>query len=302
MCTLIYKRTHTGDPDPEGRFGIHGCMGRVRTWGFEAVIGVGGIGAEPRSYGLDQKVNWIGIGPRKRAGADERGPVVTFEHFLLFGREGRDGPSFRDLAPRLADRIYSTNVRVLMDRLDEGERSEVERVLDLAKGAPPSAADGPASATVPENARPENGPGSRSRVVRADQFWALPIEPAKESRSGEKAWQNSAPLEVSVAAREPAPGVEDGPGHPIGSVTKLPDRNTPSQPAAAAWLSADDHIARFMLHAPRVGILGPTSLDDRLELHHLVHPVEADNRIDEPVLAGSHGPKAAVEDDEIVPA
>ena len=39
MRTLIYKRTHPGDPGPEGQFGIHGCMGQVRTWGFEAVVG-----------------------------------------------------------------------------------------------------------------------------------------------------------------------------------------------------------------------------------------------------------------------
>jgi len=23
--TLVYKRTHSGDPDPAGRFGIHDC-------------------------------------------------------------------------------------------------------------------------------------------------------------------------------------------------------------------------------------------------------------------------------------
>jgi hypothetical protein len=30
MRTLIYKRTHTGDPDANGCFGIYDCMGRVR--------------------------------------------------------------------------------------------------------------------------------------------------------------------------------------------------------------------------------------------------------------------------------
>jgi hypothetical protein len=69
MRSLIYKRTHPGDPDAEGRFGIHGCTGQVRAWRFEAVIGIGGTGPEPRSYGLAGKVNWIRIGPHKRAGA-----------------------------------------------------------------------------------------------------------------------------------------------------------------------------------------------------------------------------------------
>jgi hypothetical protein len=39
---LIYKRTHTGDPTPEGVFGLSDCMGRVRAREYEAVIGVGG--------------------------------------------------------------------------------------------------------------------------------------------------------------------------------------------------------------------------------------------------------------------
>ncbi len=40
MRTLIYKRTHSGDPDPEtGVFGNHDCMGRVKDWQFDAVIG-----------------------------------------------------------------------------------------------------------------------------------------------------------------------------------------------------------------------------------------------------------------------
>jgi hypothetical protein len=86
-------------------------MGRVRTWGFQAVIGVGGTGAEPRSHGLDGKVNWIGIGPHKMSATGKRGPVVTFDHFLFFGSQG---PDFEDLAPQLAERIYAKNVRVLL--------------------------------------------------------------------------------------------------------------------------------------------------------------------------------------------
>lgn len=148
MRTLIYKRTHTGDPDPEGRFGIHGCMGRVRTWGFEAVIGIGGIGPEPERNELARKVNWIGIGPRRTGAIDKRGfPVIAFEHFKLLESDGRE---LRELAPRLTDRIYSKNVRVIMDDLDEQERAEVERVLDLARDAPPSTGAGSAPATVSE--------------------------------------------------------------------------------------------------------------------------------------------------------
>ena len=53
MRTLIYKRTHSGDPDPEsGVFGNNDCMGRVKGWQYDAVIGIGGIGQEPTRYGI----------------------------------------------------------------------------------------------------------------------------------------------------------------------------------------------------------------------------------------------------------
>jgi hypothetical protein len=39
MRILTYKRTHVGDPDQDGRFGIYDCMGRVRNYPFDAVIG-----------------------------------------------------------------------------------------------------------------------------------------------------------------------------------------------------------------------------------------------------------------------
>ena len=64
--TLVYKRTHPGDPNKRGHFGNEDCMGRVRSWDFDAVIGVGGIGSESSSHGLDYKINWVGIGARKR--------------------------------------------------------------------------------------------------------------------------------------------------------------------------------------------------------------------------------------------
>ena len=149
MRTLIYKRTHPGDPDAPGRFGINDCMGRVRKWEFEAVIGVGGIGAEPRKHELARKVNWIGIGPRKGV-ARKRGPVITFEHFLLFGCNGSDGPSFEELAQQLAARMYSKNVRFLVHGLSSGEKGELRILLDLARDAPASSARGAGRVTSSE--------------------------------------------------------------------------------------------------------------------------------------------------------
>lgn len=85
MRALIYKRTHTGDPDRFGRFGINDCMGGIRNLRFDAVISVGGIGAEPQSFGIAQKLTWIGIGPRRSsAGSGRRGDIITFDRSYNF--------------------------------------------------------------------------------------------------------------------------------------------------------------------------------------------------------------------------
>ncbi len=131
MRTLVYKRTHDGDPDEQGCFGINGCMGRVRGRSYDAVIGVGGIGAEPQREGIAAKLTWVGIGPHKTEGPE---PLVTFDHYLFFGPKGRP---IRTLAPTLSEHIYGRNVRTLMT-FTEQEQAEVDRILAMAKDAPPS--------------------------------------------------------------------------------------------------------------------------------------------------------------------
>jgi hypothetical protein len=130
-------QTDSGDPDAAGRFGIHGCMGRVRGWSFGAVIGVGGIGPEPTQYGIDGRVTRIGIGPHRARAKDPRGPLVTFEHFVLFDERG---PLLHEHAPRLAKRMYEGRVRVLLHPTAE-EAREIARLLRLALNPPPSSAD-----------------------------------------------------------------------------------------------------------------------------------------------------------------
>jgi hypothetical protein len=152
--TLIYKRTHNSDPDASGQFGICDCLGRVRRWDFDAVVGVGGLSPEARLNKLDGKVNWIGIGAHRQVVAGKRGPIVTFDHFEFYGS---DGPDFKRLAPVLAERIYSRNVRVLMNGLSSTEQREVERILRRARNAPPSpcrqpAKNGERKACVPRKA------------------------------------------------------------------------------------------------------------------------------------------------------
>jgi hypothetical protein len=144
MRTLIYKRTHSGDPDPKtGVFGNHDCMGEVRDWPFDAVIGVGGVGQEPQSHHIAGKLTWIGIGPQA-IDHTGRGPRLIFHHFWY---RGEDGPLLQTNYPALASRMYDKNVRVLMHSPSSSERiaaldRDVREILRLAMDASPS--NGPA--------------------------------------------------------------------------------------------------------------------------------------------------------------
>ncbi len=142
MRTLVYKRTHNGDPSTEGEFGCNGCMGRVRSWDYEAVIGVGGQSDEPEKEGIALKLTWIGIGPHKTSVHGMDDPIVTFDHFLYYGTEG---PELRSLAPHLADLMYVKKARNVMS-FNTDEQADVDKLLALAKDSDPSRA----IATAPE--------------------------------------------------------------------------------------------------------------------------------------------------------
>jgi hypothetical protein len=132
--TLIYKRTHSGDPDPKtGVFGNNNCMKQVRGWSFDAVIGVGGIGRESQKNCIARKLTWIGIGSHRSI--DQRCPLVTFDHFLYYGEHG---PLLEVLAPNLAKHIYDGKVRMMIDSLSNEEHLEVETILNLAMHSPSS--------------------------------------------------------------------------------------------------------------------------------------------------------------------
>lgn len=135
MRVLIYKRTHSGDPDPvTGVFGNNHCMGRVRGWVFDAVIGVGGIGTYAQAENIAGLLTWIGIGAHKTGNL--RTPQVTFDHFWY---RGDRVPRLDQIAPILANHIYGRNVRVVTSSsLTAAETAEVEKILALARKAPPS--------------------------------------------------------------------------------------------------------------------------------------------------------------------
>jgi hypothetical protein len=136
---LIYKRTHEGDPSCDGCFGVADCMGRVRGYSFESVIGVGGVNAE----GMAFKVSWIGIGARARPTAPSsgcRGPTMTFDHFCHFKESG---VSVVKMAPALAERLYGGRARFLiLDDPDAPEFHGALKILALAIKAPPSRCGG----------------------------------------------------------------------------------------------------------------------------------------------------------------
>lgn len=158
MRVLVYKRTHSGDPDSRGRFGIHGCMGRVRSWTFDAVIGFGGIGAQASANGLARKITWVGIGPHRALGPDPRGPLVTFDDFKHFGA---DGPDAFTLAPALAARIYRDNVRAQVRGFTAREQREIKRILTFAKRSRGS----PTHAKEPPPAECSSCPPTRRRGI-----------------------------------------------------------------------------------------------------------------------------------------
>lgn len=125
MRTLVYKMTHLGDPgEKTGVWGDRACMGRVRGYKYDAVIGVGGISAYD---GIARKLVWVGIGPLIESDTPE--PRVMFEHFLY---KGEEGPLLKDKAPQLAKHMYDRGARLLLNP-SETERQEIESILRMAR-------------------------------------------------------------------------------------------------------------------------------------------------------------------------
>ena len=122
LKVLIYRRTQTYDPCQCGIFGIYDCMGNVRSWNYNAVIGIGAKDAEDDN--ISYKLTWVGINAHKQnsltigvnkkckykrcKGVDIkyqfRGPLVTFKHFYLMNEKG---PMLSDCAPLLYQHMFA---------------------------------------------------------------------------------------------------------------------------------------------------------------------------------------------------
>ncbi len=136
MRTLVYKQTHSDDPDDSGQWGVYDCMRSVRAWDYEAVIGVGGLGELATKWDIACKLTWVGIGPRKLEVQGMVGPLVTFDHFWY---KGANGPESRQEAPRLAELMYEGGARTVMNFTDEVQ-AEVDAIVGKYMTADPSSA------------------------------------------------------------------------------------------------------------------------------------------------------------------
>lgn len=135
MKILIYKRTHKGDPDFKGIFGIQDCMGKVRNWDYDAVIGIGGKAPWREDQDIRFKINWIGLGPKKIESA-KRGPAVVFSNFALFEENGKD---IEFHFPNLFEYMYGSRKRFAMSSiLPENVFREVQYILGSAQNYPAS--------------------------------------------------------------------------------------------------------------------------------------------------------------------
>jgi len=136
MRVLIYKRTHKGDPDNKGVFGNQDCMGRIRNWNYDAVIGIGGKTTFKGDEDIKYKINWIGLKPQRFSADSKRGDYVAFSHFALFEEKGK---KIAVHYPKLFEYMYSSRKRFDMtSTLPEGVSKEVEEILEYVKSCPAS--------------------------------------------------------------------------------------------------------------------------------------------------------------------
>lgn len=136
MRILIYKRTHKGDPDDKGIFGNQDCMGRIRNWNYDAVIGIGGKTTFKGDENIKFKINWIGLEPKRFNSESKRGDYVAFSHFALFEEKGKE---IRSYYPRLFDYMYNSRKRFDMaSELPQDVSDEVMDIIESVKNFPSS--------------------------------------------------------------------------------------------------------------------------------------------------------------------
>ncbi len=129
---LIYKRNHTGDPDSYGTFGCSDCMGKIRGYPYDAVIGIGVSAPWPGYEGIADRITWVGVGPQRVGIHPARGaPIIRFERWSVFDSNGKD---LRRFAPHLAQYVYARHRRFFFsDGLPPEIQRDIGRILRLAR-------------------------------------------------------------------------------------------------------------------------------------------------------------------------
>jgi hypothetical protein len=129
---LIYKRNHTGDPDQYGTFGYGDCMGRIRGYAYDAVIGIGVTNPWAGHEDIADRITWVGVGPQQVGIHPARNaPLIRFQRWNVFDAKGKD---LKDFAPRLAEYYYAKHRRYFFsDGLHENIQRDIARILRLAR-------------------------------------------------------------------------------------------------------------------------------------------------------------------------
>lgn len=136
MKILIYKRTHKGDPARKGIFGNQDCMGRIRNWDYDAVIGIGGKTPWPGHQDIKYKVNWVGLGPKRISSNGRRADRIIFSHFKLYDERGSN---IEEKFPNLFEYMYGNRKRFDMSlNLPDEVFLEVQEILRPIQDCPQS--------------------------------------------------------------------------------------------------------------------------------------------------------------------
>jgi hypothetical protein len=122
---LVYKRTHIGDPDEHGRFGIEDCMRSVRGWKFDGVLGVGGIAPWKSDRDIARKVNWVGRFPIRVPNPFQATPhpLLKFASTNVKVMEAL-GPLLADVNTRFAKKFYKSRCRFWVLDVDDAARAQ----------------------------------------------------------------------------------------------------------------------------------------------------------------------------------
>lgn len=108
-------------------------MGQVRSYDYDAVIGVGGKACWPGCEKISGRINWVGIEPSKSEHREGHGVEVSFKHFLLLDEAG---PLLEEHAPALAKRMYEGGARFLLSGYSPEEYLEAKNILAWSRKCP----------------------------------------------------------------------------------------------------------------------------------------------------------------------